>query len=58
MHAGPGLADSDHHRILEKEIRLEKIFKGIIPFLIAVIIGVVILILFPKIVLFLPQLMY
>jgi len=49
-----GVANS----ILEQEIRLEKIFKGIIPFLIAVIIGVVILILFPKIVLYLPQLMY
>ena len=44
--------------VLEQEVPLEKIFKGIFPFLIAVIIGVVILIMFPKIILFLPNLMY
>jgi len=44
--------------VLEQEIPLEKIFKGILPFLIAVIVGVIILIIFPKIILFLPQLMY
>ena len=44
--------------VLEQEIPLEKIFKGIFPFLIAVIVGVIILIIFPKIILFLPQLMY
>ena len=44
--------------VLEQEIPLEKIFKGIFPFLLAVIIGVIILIIFPKIILFLPQLMY
>lgn len=44
--------------ILEEEIPLEKIFKGIFPFLIAVIAGVVILIVFPQIILFLPNLMY
>lgn len=44
--------------VLEKEVPLENIFKGITPFLIAVIIGVVILILFPRIILFLPHLMY
>ena len=44
--------------VLEKEIPLEKIFKGIFPFLIAVIIGVIILIMFPKIILYLPNLMY
>ncbi len=44
--------------VLGEEIPLEKIFKGIFPFLIAVIVGVVILILFPKIILYLPDLMY
>jgi len=44
--------------VLEQEIPLEKIFKGIFPFLLAVIVGVIILIIFPKIILFLPQLMY
>jgi len=44
--------------VLEQEIPLEKIFKGILPFLIAVIVGVIILIIFPQIILFLPQLMY
>ncbi len=44
--------------VLENEIPLEKIFKGIFPFLIAVIIGVIILIMFPKIILYLPNLMY
>ncbi len=44
--------------VLGQEIPLEKIFKGIFPFLIAVIVGVIILIIFPKIILFLPQLMY
>ncbi len=44
--------------VLEQEIPLEKIFKGIFPFLIAVIISVLILIMFPKIILFLPDLMY
>ncbi len=44
--------------VLDQEIPLEKIFKGIFPFLIAVIVGVIILIIFPKIILFLPQLMY
>ena len=44
--------------VLKEEIPLEKIFKGIFPFLIAVIIGVIILMIFPVIILFLPQLMY
>lgn len=44
--------------VLEKEIPLEKIFKGILPFLIAIIVGIIILIMFPKIILFLPNLMY
>ena len=44
--------------VLDQEIPLEKIFKGIFPFLLAVIVGVIILIIFPKIILFLPQLMY
>jgi len=40
------------------EIPLETIFKGILPFLIAVAVGIVILIAFPQIVLFLPNVMY
>lgn len=44
--------------VLSHTVALEKIFKGIIPFLIALIIGIVILIVFPGIILFLPHLMY
>lgn len=44
--------------VLKEEIPLEKIFKGIFPFLIAIIVGVVMLIMFPSIILFLPNLMY
>jgi len=40
------------------EVPLESIFKGIFPFLIAVIIGVIILMFLPQIILFLPNLMY
>jgi C4-dicarboxylate transporter, DctM subunit len=40
------------------EVPLESIFKGILPFLLAVITGVIILIMFPQIILFLPNLMY
>ena len=39
-------------------IPLEKIFRGIIPFLIAVIAGIALMILFPQIILYLPNLMY
>ena len=44
--------------VLNHDVSLEKIFKGIAPFLLAVIIGVIILIGFPRIILFLPNLMY
>ncbi|NWH04124.1 TRAP transporter large permease [Desulfobacter latus] len=44
--------------VLSHNVALEKIFKGITPFLIALIIGVIILIAFPAIILFLPHLMY
>jgi len=40
------------------EVPLESIFKGILPFLLAVIVGIVILMIFPQIILFLPNLMY
>jgi C4-dicarboxylate transporter DctM subunit len=40
------------------EVPLEIIFKGIVPFLIAVAVGIVILMVFPQIVLFLPNIMY
>ena len=39
-------------------VPLESIFKGILPFLLAVIVGLIILIFFPQIILFLPDLMY
>jgi len=39
-------------------VPLEAIFKGIVPFLLAVILGTVIMMIFPQIVLLLPQLMY
>jgi TRAP-type C4-dicarboxylate transport system permease large subunit len=39
-------------------VPLESIFKGIIPFLIAVIVGLIILIMLPQMILFLPNLMY
>ena len=40
------------------EVPLETIFKGILPFLLAVAVGIVILIAFPHIILFLPNIMY
>lgn len=39
-------------------IPLESIFKGIIPFLFAITVGIVLMILFPQIITFLPNLMY
>jgi tripartite ATP-independent transporter DctM subunit len=39
-------------------VELETIFKGIIPFLIAIVVGIIILMLFPQIILYLPNLMY
>lgn len=44
--------------VLSHNVALEKIFKGIIPFLIALVVGIIILIAFPWIILFLPDLMY
>ncbi|MBA7627895.1 C4-dicarboxylate TRAP transporter large permease protein DctM [subsurface metagenome] len=41
-----------------KDIRLEQVFKGILPFLIGDIITLVFLVAFPQISLFLPSLMY
>ncbi len=41
-----------------RDVPLESIFQGIIPFLIALIIGTALLIAFPQFVLFLPNLMY
>ncbi|MBF0210423.1 MAG: TRAP transporter large permease [Desulfamplus sp.] len=40
------------------DIALESIFKGIFPFLVATIVGIMILMMFPNIVLFLPNFMY
>jgi tripartite ATP-independent transporter DctM subunit len=39
-------------------IGLDKIFRGILPFLIAVIVGTLVMVLFPEIILYLPQKMY
>ena len=39
-------------------VPLESIFKGIVPFLIAIIIGIVLMVIFPQIILVLPNLMY
>jgi len=41
-----------------KDIPLEVIFRGIVPFLIAVIIATIIVIIFPQIALFLPSLLH
>ena len=40
------------------EVPFESIFKGIFPFLIAIVLGIAILMIFPQIILFLPNLMY
>ncbi|MEA2039036.1 MAG: TRAP transporter large permease [Thermodesulfobacteriota bacterium] len=40
------------------EVPLESIFRGILPFLVAVAVGIVILMVFPQIILFLPNLLY
>jgi C4-dicarboxylate transporter, DctM subunit len=40
------------------DVALESIFKGIVPFLIAIIIGIVIMTIFPQVILVLPNLMY
>ncbi len=44
--------------VTEDGIALEAIFKGIVPFLIAVIVGTILMAVFPQIILFLPRLMY
>lgn len=43
---------------IAKDIRLETIFKGVLPFLIALIVGTIIIIAFPKMTLWLPHMMY
>ena len=45
-------------RRIIRELSLESIFKGIFPFLLVVIAGVIILMIFPQIILYLPNLMY
>lgn len=39
-------------------IRLESIFKGVLPFMVALMVGTAILLIFPQIVLYLPDLLY
>ncbi|RJQ67897.1 MAG: TRAP transporter large permease [Desulfobacteraceae bacterium] len=43
---------------LKENIDLGSIFKGIVPFMLAILIGIIIIALFPQMVLFLPDLMY
>jgi len=43
---------------MKEEIALESIFKGIVPFLLAILAGIAIIAAFPQLVLFLPNLMY
>ncbi|MBR9980943.1 MAG: TRAP transporter large permease [Desulfatitalea sp.] len=43
---------------MKEEVRLESIFKGIVPFLLAIFVGIALIALFPQLVLFLPNLMY
>ncbi len=43
---------------IRQEIPLETIFKGVLPFLIALIVGTAMLVAFPQLVLWLPNLMY
>jgi tripartite ATP-independent transporter DctM subunit len=43
---------------LKQNITLESIFKGILPFLLAVLVGILLITLFPQMVLFLPNMMY
>ncbi len=45
-------------RRLPGGMRLESIFKGITPFMLAVLIAIIILAIFPQVILFLPNLMY
>ncbi len=44
--------------VVEGGIALESIFKGIAPFLIAIVLSIIIMVIFPQIILVLPQLMY
>jgi tripartite ATP-independent transporter DctM subunit len=39
-------------------IPLERIFRGILPFLVAIVAGIVLMVIFPQIILYLPNLMY
>ncbi len=45
-------------RSLPGGIKLETIFKGIFPFMVAVLVGVIIMMIFPELILFLPNFMY
>ncbi len=45
-------------RGLPGDVTLESIFKGVMPFMAAVLVGIIILTLFPQIILFLPNLIY
>lgn len=45
-------------RTIPDGIQLESIFRGIFPFMLSVLAGIIIFVIFPDIILFLPNLMY
>lgn len=45
-------------RKIAPSVTLEAVFKGIVPFLIAIIVGIALLFVFPEIVMWLPEMMY
>jgi len=45
-------------RTLPGAMSLESIFKGVLPFMLAILVGIFLMFLFPQIILFLPNLMY
>lgn len=45
-------------RKIAPDVTLEDVFKGILPFMLSIVVGIALLFLFPQIILFLPGLMY
>jgi TRAP-type C4-dicarboxylate transport system permease large subunit len=45
-------------RKIAPDVTLEEVFKGILPFMLSIVIGIALLFVFPQIILFLPGLMY
>jgi tripartite ATP-independent transporter DctM subunit len=44
--------------VVDGGVALESIFRGILPFLIAIIVGIILMVIFPALILYLPNLMY